>query len=297
MVLVVVLIAVGVSKVPQWLGLKKTGETTEVGGLVKKTTTKTPAKSTTVTPSPTAVKPPTQYLPNVSDSAIPYGFKREQLSPYFGKVNISYVSQPSLYWRTFSEINLYTSLSSEEKLNITGWIIKSQKDQLEIPKGIEIYNPSISQAPQDIILKSGDSLSIYSNVSKLGINFKPNKCTGYLEKIFDLTPDLSLDCPRYSRQEISYLNAKCQDYIMSLGTCEVPDLNKVSTDMECQTILRNLTYVPCLNQHRGDSYFVSQKWLIWIGTSAGRDLNILNLVHDQLLLFDKSGLLVDEYSY
>jgi hypothetical protein len=295
LILVVVIISFGITKISQWLGFEKAKEAPKVEAPAKKPVTK-PAEIKA--PAVTApIKPPAErvYLPHVSDSQIPYGFKREQLSPYFGKVSISYVGQPG-YGRYFSEITMYSSLGREERLNITGWVLKSQKDKLIIPKGVEIYDPSFIQAPQDIRLKSGDSVRIYSNANKIALNFKPNKCTGYLEKIFDFTPDLSLDCPRLPRSEISYLSAGCQDYIMSLGTCQIPNGGIVTADSQCRAVLSTLTYKPCLDRYRNDSYFISSQWWLWVGTTE-RDLNILNPIHDRLLLLDKNSLLVDEYNY
>jgi hypothetical protein len=70
-------------------------------------------------------------------------------------------------------IKLVSNASGE--LNFTGWKIKSAKGEMEILKGVEIYNPDGS-VMGDIKLKTGQTLTIYSTTNLLGINMRLNKC-------------------------------------------------------------------------------------------------------------------------
>lgn len=290
MILIVVLIAVGVSKVPQWLGLKKAKEAPEVE---VKVPAKKPAPKPAAITTPTPTKPAaTGYLPDVPDSAIPAGFKREQLSPYFKKIRISSLSHSS--WGSYpAYITLSASLQKEESINITGWRIKGNLESILISQAVEVYDPSGFGQLVDIFLKNYQSVTFYSSFSPISRNFRLNKCTGYLEEIYDFNPSLPRNCPYVNRSEISNFSGACQSYILSLGTCKLPQANLPATlyDENCRAFLNNLNYRGCFDRYRLDPDFLSSEWRIWVGR------NIFDPNHDQVLLLDKNNLLVDIYTY
>ena len=234
-----------------------------------------------------------QYLPNISDREIPRGFTRSQLSPYFKQVGISSVSQGSSNYP--SQIILYTSYYSQDKqkINITNWQIKSNKQQLIIPQAIKIYDPRVSVAPQDIILEQSHRVNLYSTFSPAGRNLRLNKCIGYLNEIIIFKPALPSNCPRVSRSDISTLEGSCQNFINSIGTCKTPSANAVNVLANaCRDFINNhFNYASCYDNYYKDADFLSSEWWAWISR------NILDPNHDRLLLYDKQGLLVHEYTY
>ncbi len=102
-----------------------------------------------------------------------------------------------------------------------------------------------------------------------------------------------MNCPSVSRSEISSFTGLCQDYILSLGSCRLPSPNVLLPyfDEACKTFLNNLNYSGCFQKYRSDKDFLGREWRVWSGTK------FLDDRHDQLLLFDNKGLLVDDYSY
>lgn len=235
----------------------------------------------------------------IPDSQISRGFTREQLSPYFKKVRISSVS-PSWNWQansSYSTIRLSSGLSGSETINITGWKIKSNRREIIIPQAIGVYSPLVWEAEKDIVLSRGNYVYIYSNKSALGKNLRLNKCIGFLENIYDFIPSLPQNCPSISRSEYSNLSGQCQSYIMSLRGCELPkvsfynSLPGTSEGNACREFLNTISHGSCFKKYRNDTDFLSNEWRIWVNT------DILDSQHDRILLYDKTGLLVDEYSY
>ncbi|MBI5306245.1 hypothetical protein HZB04_01520 [Candidatus Wolfebacteria bacterium] len=239
------------------------------------------------------------YLPNITDSQIPKGFAREQLSSYFGQIKIYSVSYSSSE-TTPSEIKINSDFQDKNKsIDISGWKIKSNLRELEIPKAINIYEPSGSSQETDIYFESGNNLNIYSNISPIGKNFRLNKCIGYLENSYKFTPPLSSNCPPiYTRDEIATFAGYCQTYIMSIGSCKLPDTNYYNslpgTDQgnACRNFLNPISYNGCFQKHRNDSDFLSKEFRTWVNQNT-----LLDSQHDRLLLFDKNGFLVSEYVY
>ncbi|MEE8131527.1 MAG: hypothetical protein V3T98_00535 [Candidatus Paceibacterota bacterium] len=234
----------------------------------------------------------------IPESQIPHGFTREQLSSYFQKIRISSVSpnrsQSVLYYST---IRFSSRLSGDETMNITGWKIKSNRHEIIIPQAIRNYSPLTWKPEQDIVLSKSNYVYIYSNKSAFGKNLRLNKCIGYLEDTYGFNPSLPQNCPSIPRQEYSYLLGECQSYIRSLRGCELPDVSfynslpGTSEGNECRAFLNTISHGSCYKKYRYDSDFLSNEWRVWV------DADILGPQHDRVLLYDKDGLLVDEYSY
>lgn len=234
----------------------------------------------------------------IPDSQIPSGFTREQLSPYFQKITVSSVSpNRSQSVSSYSTIRLSSGISGNETINITGWKIKSNRREIIIPQAIGVYSPQNWEPEIDIVLSRGNYIYIYSNKSAFNRNLRLNKCTGFLENTYDFIPSIPQNCPSISRSEYSYLSGECQSYIMSLRGCELPKTSFYNSfpgtneGNACRAFLNTISPGSCFKKYRNDADFLSNEWRVWVNT------DILDQSHDRILLYDKSGLLVDEYNY
>ncbi len=236
----------------------------------------------------------------IPDYSIPSGFTRNQLSSYFGKMRIS-AQYNSFYTYNPSEFQIYSSLPSAEKVNITGWRIKTNNGEITIPQAVNIYEQFGLNTQEDIFLSANNYVHIYIGMSPIGKNFRLNKCIGYLQNDYVFFPQLPQNCPSPSRSEISYLSGECQSYILSLWGCKVPDKDSESfyasiggsyqEEVACRAFLDTINQAGCFQQHYLDKDFLSNEWRVWVRKY------ILDSQHDRVLLFDKQGLLVDEYTY
>ncbi len=233
---------------------------------------------------------PSSTKPIIETKDLPVGFTVSQISPFWQKAVIT-SARPGTE-KTYSQISLSSYLKQDESLAVAGWVIKAKKGEYVIPKASEVYS-SYSVA-NDIVLKSSEKMEIYSSKSPLG-NLKLNKCTGYLETLFDFTPPLPQSCPRpyESNSDLYQFTPKCQDYVKSLGSCKMPETNFLwlTGDSACRSFLDTVNYAGCLREHQADSDFLTKNWRVWM------DKKILQEGHDRVLLFDQAGLLVDEYAY
>ena len=204
------------------------------------------------------------------------------------------------YPKEYSRITLYSRLKEGEAVDITGWKIKSNKNEIIIPQAVEIYNPDGSAQASDIILKPGNYVELYSLTSPVNRNLRLNKCVGYLEEIYNFQPIyLSRNCPAFSGSEIRQFSGQCQSYLLSLSACKTPDVNFYNnlpgTDEgnACRAFLQTIGYGNCFRGHRQDADFLSNNWIVWLETQT---LN-LDSRHDYLRLYDRKGNLVSEYNY
>ena len=201
------------------------------------------------------------------------------------------------YPQQYSRITLYARLKQKETVDITGWKIKSNKSEITIPKAIEIYDAS-NFTESDIILKPNNYIDLYSLASPTNRNLRLNKCFGYLQNIYNFQPIyLPNNCPYISRDDIKQLSGQCQNYIYSLGSCQLPDayfynsLPGTDEGNDCRVFLNNIGYGSCFRSHRQDQDFLSNNWIAWLNQQ------ILDPNHDYLRLYDTKGNLISEYSY
>ncbi len=214
-------------------------------------------------------------------------------SPYYGQVRFGSVYAGS--GGSFGQISLYAYFTNESTTaDVTGWLIKSNRGGLYIPQAVPIYEP-LGLAPEtDIILHYGDTLDLYS--SSAPVNLRLNECIGYLPNRNQFIPQLPQTCPYFSdRAAIQSFTGACQNYILSLGSCQLPDLSSPqipTNDYACrQYIQSHFRYSSCFEEHYADYNFLSNQIWAWTGSTP------LDPFHDTVTLYDKNGLVVDTYSY
>ena len=259
-------------------------------GLSHNASTKTNITYSTGGNPPAAVAPKPQPTP-------PAGFTVAELSPYYGEVKIGNVS-PASTWNTVANFSLSANYNGlKAPIDVTGWHLRSNKGDVVIPTAVADYTPGGFGYSGDITLSPGQVLNVYSSVSPIAKNLRMNQCIGYLNDTYTFTPALPQNCASvYDRSEISTLSGACQSYILSLWSCSAPSIgqiNNFSSEPACQALLSTrFNYATCYDRHRFDSGFFTNEWRVWIGGAINFDQS-----HDRLLLFDKEGLLVDEYTY
>ena len=238
-------------------------------------------------PTPVAQKP---------EPTPPAGFKVAQLSPYYGEIKIGNVSPGS--YNGVAQFSLNASYGGlKAPIDVTGWRLSSNSGQVIIPQAIADYTPGGSGFPGDITLGSGETLNVYSSASPIVQNLRLNACTGYLNNTYTFVPALPQSCAAaYDRSAIATFSGSCQNYILSIWGCSVPTANRInsfSNEPACQSFLNTkFGYSACYYANRFQPNFFSNIWDAWIGGPLNLDPS-----HDRLLLWDKQGLLVDEYIY
>ena len=300
------IIILGLLIVTAFFALYKAPQFLEDFGFQFNSATSTRAKLSNLPPPPPSTSPSSP--PSNSGQApppprfygqIPAGFTEKDLSLYFDKINIGWISPLRDYFgagSSYSEINLYSNLNQNEQINITNWQVKSNKDSFLIPQAVSVYNPPLVSQGEDILLRSGDRVRLFSHQAPFLINLKLNKCTGYLKRF---TPELPQNCPWINQSEIATFSGQCQSYILELGSCQIPIHNPPvpTNDTGCFDFLSKLNYAGCFLEHHRDANFLSNEWRIWLGNFSQAQRNIFDPLHDRVLLFDKAHKLVDEYIY
>ncbi len=229
--------------------------------------------------------------PAINPEDIPPGFPKNLISPHFHEVRITQVSPVQSNTPNTYETVVLTA--NTNKASIGGWILASNRGHEFIPPAISKLNPSVPAIVQDIVLKNGETLTLYSSLSPLNANFRINKCTGYLNNTYHFDPPLPQECPMVNQRDITTFTGACQDYLLSIGSCQssAPGYLIPNYDYACRAYVQRLNYQGCVNAHRADADFLGSAWLAWTGH------RFMDPLHDQILLFDANAKLVDRYVY
>jgi hypothetical protein len=264
------------STAPNQTTVGASGSSSVSGGAVQ------PSTSITVDPS------------TINAAEIPAGFTVAQLSPYFHEVRFESVSPgTSYYYGTITLVTYFKNSAATGTIDITGWQIKSKNSGEYIPQAVNLYDPSGLAGASDIRMNNNDTAYLYSTSAPF--NLRINKCVGYIAHVANFQPALPLNCPYTDQSQIANFTGACQNYIQTLGSCQQPDMSSLQiprTDYACQSYLENnFTYKSCFQAHTGDADFLSNQVWVWMGG------NVVDQYHDAVDLYDRSGLLVDQYTY
>lgn len=228
----------------------------------------------------------------------PLGYVESQLSPFFEQIHITGVNPPDYFGDYNSELTI-SGDNLKTSVDITGWVVRANLGgSIEVPRAVSEFSPYGLNPEGNIILSPGDYVRMYSWKSANGRNFRLNKCTGFLNQQYNFSPALPNDCPSIAQDKrIITFTGACQDFLKSLPSCKTPtpnDLNRFTgvNDVECRKIADQYTYGSCYDTNRTKIDFLSHEWRTWLGGAMQFDPK-----HDRLILFDKQGLLVDEYVY
>lgn len=228
----------------------------------------------------------------------PTGFSLSQLSSYYDKVRLENVTRSYNDYASQVQFTVRTDYSLENEVDVTGWKIKGNRGaEVFIPQAIADYGVQGFSQASNILLKKGDYLVVYSGKSANNQNFRLNKCMGYLNNSYTFSPSLPNSCPSIDRNKIVSFSGRCQSFIYSLGTCREPSSNERNQftspeDTSCASFLNTLNYGGCYSTYRYQTDFFSNEWRAWVNQQLPFDKE-----HDRVLLYDRGGLLVDEYTY
>ena len=232
------------------------------------------------------------YNANSSGVTPPAGFSANQLSPYYGDVRFTGVSQSEITVSTYPAFGAPTST-----VDITGWQIKTNRGGEYIPRAQNIYAPTGEGVLNDIILTLSPGRSQYVNIysNSAPTNLRVNECMGYLNATGQFQPGFTYQCPPIDRSQLSQFTGACQNYITSLYNCQQPDFGSYyfpRNDYQCQDYLKGkYNYNWCVATYGNDPSFLGNEWRLWMGASP------LDPYHDNVELLDRNGLLVDYYHY
>lgn len=197
-------------------------------------------------------------------------------SEYYGLVSLQFGGA----WGGDSPEKEYLSISASsrlsEPLSLSGWSLKSDATGKSIlfPHATTLYYPGVLYEETYPILFPQGKVIVNTGNSPVGVSFRTNICSGYLNQFNTFTPWISQQCPRLTDENLSSIpntpkNDNCLNYIESLPSCQIPS-RPITPDFspECAYFLQEKgNYKGCVDIHRNDSDFFENEWRVFLGRS------------------------------
>lgn len=223
-------------------------------------------------------------------------------SPYVGAVHLSLgdaqASDPSLEY-----VQLLAGYSISSPVVISGWSLQSALSgaRVFIPEGAPDFVMGIVNNVVPVMLSAGDTASITTGASPVGVSFEENMCSGYLRELRTFTPDIASECPSpksslpETAENLQKYGSACFDYVGSLFACHFPGTALPgSLSPACQSFIVNTySYNGCVNNFRYDSSFHLSSWHLYLNHA----IELWGNTHDVIRLLDAQGYVVDSLSY
>lgn len=223
-------------------------------------------------------------------------------SPYYGKIRTSGISGIGNSDPNREYLTLYTSLDNKEKINITGWYLKSEVTGYYAIIGKASLLPfPFARTESDIVLQKGDRVYINKGFSPIGISFRTNICTGYFEENREFIPGLERSCPRAKDENLPTFssvydrNDECIRIIENIPRCttrngqyfrDLPD----TVPSTCREYIdTNVNYNACVAKHFSDTNFPGDEYRVYLNKFGP----LWRTSREKINLHDSNGLIVD----
>lgn len=221
-------------------------------------------------------------------------------SPYAGTVSLR---GSAVRERDAAREYVELSASGTMAINITGWSLQSAVSGLRVflPPAASPFMLGTLNPVESVYLKPKETALIVSGPSPVGISFKENMCSGYLNEQQTFTPELSAACPAPSDllvetpDSLRIYGTACFDYIDTIPQCRFPGTTYPSNvSAPCRTLLVNtLSYNGCVQANRYHPSFDRGEWRIFLNSRT----ELWDNSRDIIRLMDAQGRTVDIYSY
>lgn len=196
-------------------------------------------------------------------------------------------------------VEIEASPWNKSTLVVTGWSLKTPTGKItKIGNASNVPKQGAINYEASIALEPGDRLVIATGRSPIGVSFRENICSGYLEQFQDFSPPILKSCPS-ATLDLSKRNlageASCVSFAARIDTCKTP-LTGFPGDISnaCLYYAQNdLTYNGCVALHQNERFFFTDIWRFY----AGENKEIWSNKGGVVRLYDESGSLVDSLVY
>lgn len=187
--------------------------------------------------------------------------------------------------------------------SLLGWkLVNATTDEgASFPQGTALPSSGRVNALSAITLQPGEEAIVVTGRSPVGLSFRENMCTGYLEDRQNFVPPLSAACPTpYEEFQRFYDDNdqedydRCQSYVFTLPHCATETDIPADVPNSCESFIEStLTYNGCVARHRNDPSFAGRTWRIYLGQKE----ELWERSRGTILLLDEQNAVVDAVSY
>ena len=221
-------------------------------------------------------------------------------SPYRGMVSLSQANATES--GTAHEYIELEARAGTSAVPLTGWSLQSMVSGIRVPippAAAPFIIGTVNQL-SPVVLAPGQTALVVTGASPVGVSFRENRCTGFLEQVQSFDPALANACPASSElapltaENLHQYGSDCMDYARSLPQCSFPVNLPSSLTPGCRAYLVNtFTYSNCVDIQRSRPSFELDTWRIYLSSAS----ELWDNQHDIIRLLDAQGKTVAAISY
>lgn len=199
-------------------------------------------------------------------------------------------------------LQLQADYRNSAVIDIRGWSLESALTgvRIAIPGAATSFTQGAPNTLGAVALAPGGVAILTSGPSPVGVSFRENACTGYLQQFQPFTPPLAERCPSpaslvpMTEQNLIRYGAECFDVLATLSACRFPNDLPHTLPAACRTELANtLSYNGCVRSQSYRTDFQDNVWRLYLGSSQ----ELWRTSHDVIRLLDAQGRTVDVFTY
>ncbi|MAJ97527.1 MAG: hypothetical protein CMI56_02850 [Parcubacteria group bacterium] len=196
--------------------------------------------------------------------------------------------------------------TNAQPINISDWSLQSMvsDEWIGLPQGAPLYILGEVNEVQDIYLAPGDRAIISTSQSPVGVSFRVNRCSGFLNDTQDFEPPIRTACINPEEillptpQNIKDYGASCVSFVEQIESCTYVTSDRkeiLDVSQACQEYIKPLlTYNYCINTLAGDDdFYESSEWRIFLN----EDKALWRENYEIVRLLDEKNRTVDVITY
>lgn len=194
-----------------------------------------------------------------------------------------------------------TSSANAVPLSLSGWSLQSvvSGTRTALPSATDLFRQGTVNTVRNTSLAPGDVAIVATGFSPVGVSFRENRCSGYLDQFQRFAPSLQTRCPSATEtipdtpENHAAYGDSCFAYMGSLRPCQFPAQTSAGVSPSCTAALQNaLSYNACVDMHQHEAGFAGNTWRLFLGSPTA-----LWRAHDTIRLLDEKGQVVDTLTY
>ncbi|MEK7509859.1 MAG: hypothetical protein AAB605_04050 [Patescibacteria group bacterium] len=198
-------------------------------------------------------------------------------------------------------VEIVAGYQNDAPISLAGWYLESalSRTRIPIPPAAAPFIAGATNTLVPVTLEPGGRVVLVSGSSPVGISFRENACTGYLEQFQSFELSLPHECPSprailpLTEENLRLYGDSCFDTLSSLAPCEFPQNLPDTLWPSCRAFLADtFSYNGCVARERSRPSFNGTTWRIYLG--AGE---LWRNSHDAIRLLDAQGRTVDVFVY
>lgn len=225
---------------------------------------------------------------------VPLPLDTKVLSFYHGWVSLSAGTAGSAIYPGREYVSLTITKENLSYLDVSDWsLVNSAGQQFKLGNASNLPLRGQLNPEQKIILNAGDTIIVSSGASPLGVSFRQNACSGYLEQFQDFFPPIDQNrCPN-SYYYGNGLSNDCRNYINDIPSCQTVVDFPPGVSAACQSYISNeIGYNACVRTSENSPEFLGNTWRVYLNQNAE-----IWKPHDMITLRDSENKIVASIKY